>query len=145
MNKKIIILSLLAAFTLAGCSDFLDRPQKTAMDDSNYWTNESNVRLFVNGGYPNYFNGYDRSWGTAYVPYRGANFNDDMTTAGKQTSFLAAVQPANSGHSLPLFPPITGIVRNLQSVYIGYTKAELLPGISGGSANGTPLLTVWPP
>jgi hypothetical protein len=95
MNKKIIILSLLAAFTLAGCSDFLDRPQKTAMDDSNYWTNESNVRLFVNGGYPNYFNGYDRSWGTAYVPYRGANFNDDMTSAGKQTSFLAAVPADN--------------------------------------------------
>jgi hypothetical protein len=95
MKKKIIILSLLAAFTLAGCSDFLDRPQKTAMDDSNYWTNESNVRLFVNGGYPNYFNGYDRSWGTAYVPYRGANFNDDMTSAGKQRSFLAAVPADN--------------------------------------------------
>ncbi|HOF75855.1 MAG TPA: RagB/SusD family nutrient uptake outer membrane protein [Bacteroidales bacterium] len=95
MNKIILTLGLLVALTLAGCSDFLDRPQKTAMDDSNYWTSETNVRLFVNGGYPNYFNGYDVSWGTAYVPYRGANFNDDMTSSGKQSSFLAAVPADN--------------------------------------------------
>ena len=96
MKKYFFTLATLAVLMLAGsCSDFLDRPQKSAMDDSNYWTNESNVRLFVNGAYDRYFTGYATSWSTAYVPYRGANFNDDMTGSNKQTSFQEAVPADN--------------------------------------------------
>ena len=96
MKKYFLTIASLAVLMLAGsCTGFLDRPQKSAMDNTNYWTNESNVRLFVNGAYANYFNGYNTSWGTAFTPYRGANFNDDMTQANKQTSFQASVPADN--------------------------------------------------
>ena len=100
MKKYILTIASLAVLMLAGsCSDFLDRPQKSAMDNSNYWTNESNVRLFVNGAYPTYFVGYNTSWGTAYTPYRGANFNDDMTSTNKQTNFQSTVPADNWYHT----------------------------------------------
>lgn len=100
MKKYFLTIASLAVLMLAGsCTGFLDRPQKSAMDNSNYWTNESNVRLFVNGAYANYFNGYNTSWGTAFTPYRGANFNDDMTQANKQISFQAAVPEDNWYHN----------------------------------------------
>lgn len=57
------------------------------MDDGNYWTSESNLRLFSNGFYANYFVGYNSTWGTDYAPLRGYYFSDDFTSAGKQSGF----------------------------------------------------------
>lgn len=87
MKKYILILLAIVSFSLVGCSEFLDRPSRTQMNDGNYWTSENNVRLFVNGFYENYFVGYNATWGTAYAPLRGYAFSDDFTSTDKQRDF----------------------------------------------------------
>ena len=97
MKKYILLLVSLTALTLAGCSDFLDRPQKSAMDDTNYWTNENNLRFFANGYYINYFTGYYSGWSVPYVPLRGYYFSDDFTSAGTQSHFETAAPSSRYG------------------------------------------------
>lgn len=67
------------------------------MDDSNYWTSELNLRLFVNGGYTNYFVGYNSGWGQQYAPgvYSSGEFSDDGSTSNKQASGLNAIPSDN--------------------------------------------------
>lgn len=95
MKKHILILLSFVALIFTGCSDFLDRPQKSSMNDENFWTSEANLRLFVNGFYTNYFVGYNSGWGTGYTPLRGYYFSDDFTTANKQENFQASVPADN--------------------------------------------------
>lgn len=87
MKKYILILLAVVSFSFVGCSDFLDRPSRTEMNDENFWTSENNVRLFANGFYTNYFVGYNATWGTAYAPLRGYAFSDDFTSTDKQRDF----------------------------------------------------------
>jgi hypothetical protein len=87
MKKYTLILIAVVALAFTGCKEFLDRPSLTQMNDGNYWTNENNVRLFANGFYANYFNGYNSSWTVDYAPLRGYTFNDDLTSTGKQSGF----------------------------------------------------------
>lgn len=86
-----------ALFSLAGCSDFLDRPSKTEMNDENYWTSEGNIRLFVNNAYPTYFNGYSSGWGQEYAPgvYSSGEFSDDGSNANKQTNPVLSIPTDN--------------------------------------------------
>lgn len=98
MKKYIFALFSAAALMFAGCDDVLDRPQLNNPQDDNYWRNETDLRLFGNGFYTNYFVGYNSGWGTAYAPLRGYNFSDDVAYSGKQTSFENAV-PASRGDS----------------------------------------------
>lgn len=85
-NKLTIILSLIIVF-ISSCEDFLDRPALTSIEDADYWTSENNLRLFANGFYPNYFVGYNSSWGVDYAPLRGYYFSDDFSSSGKQGGF----------------------------------------------------------
>lgn len=87
-------LTLVAALT--GCN-FLDRPSKTSLDDSNYWTSESNLRLFVNYAYSNYFTGYNNGWGQQFAPgvYSSGEFSDDGTSTGQQTHPLQSIPKDN--------------------------------------------------
>lgn len=87
MKKYILILLSVVSLSLVGCSEFLDRPSKTTMNDGNYWTSENNLRLFVNGFYSNYFVGYNSSWGTSYAPMRGYTFADDYASSATQRHF----------------------------------------------------------
>lgn len=82
----------------ASCDDVLERPQLNNPQDDNYWRNETDLRLFGNGFYTNYFVGYNSGWGTAYAPLRGYNFSDDVAYSGKQSSFENSV-PASRGSS----------------------------------------------
>lgn len=84
-----------AAISITGCDGYLDRQQKADMDDNNFWTNEANLRLFVNGFYPNYFVGYNSGWGTGYSPLRGYYFSDDFTSSNKQTNFSTSTPADN--------------------------------------------------
>lgn len=87
MKKYISIILLITTLITNGCSDFLERPSLTTMDDGNFWTSENNVRLFSNGFYANYFVGYNSAWGVDYAPLRGYYFSDDFTSSGKQSGF----------------------------------------------------------
>lgn len=94
-NIRFILFVTFLSF-LAGCSDFLDRPSKTTLDDSNYWFSEETVRLFVNGAYGNYFNGYSDNWGSVYAPgVFGGEMSDDRTTTGSQPNILLSVPADN--------------------------------------------------
>lgn len=87
MKRFIIILLTVVSVGFTGCSDFLDRPSLTTMNDGNYWTSENNLRLFANGFYANYFVGYNSGWTTDYAPLLGYNFSDDLASSGKQAGF----------------------------------------------------------
>jgi len=87
MKKYLFILLLVITLGFAGCSDYLDRPSLTTMNDDNYWTSENNIRLFANGFYTNYFVGYNSGFTEDYAPLRGYYFSDDFASSGKQGNF----------------------------------------------------------
>ena len=88
----------LATLLVAGCNPdtLLDRNTLTAMDDGNYWTTESNVRLFVQGAFGSYFNGYSDNWGSVYAPAcYSYEMSDERTTTGVQADILLNVPADN--------------------------------------------------
>jgi hypothetical protein len=93
MKRNILLYSILfsAILWVGACSDVLDRPQLNDMNDDTYWRNESDLRLFSNGFYLNYFVGYNNTWGTAYAPLRGYYFSDDFSNANVQSNFESSV------------------------------------------------------
>lgn len=96
MKKYIFIILSAVAFILTGCDDILDRPQLNNPQDDNFWRNETDLRLYANGYYPNYFVGYNSGWGIAYAPLRGYYFSDDVAWSGTQSNFESSV-PASRG------------------------------------------------
>ena len=98
MKKVLYTLMALATLLVAGCNPdtFLDRNTLTAMDDGNYWTTESNVRLFVQGAFGSYFNGYSDNWGSVYAPAcYSYEMSDERTTTGVQADILLNVPADN--------------------------------------------------
>src|SRR5690606_4912172 len=74
----------------------LDRPPLTEPTDDNFWRNETDIRLFANDFYPQYFVGYNSAWGVDYTPVRGYTFSDDVTSRNVQTHFENSVPPSRS-------------------------------------------------
>lgn len=98
--NKIIYSIVAACVFLASCkTDVLDRPQLTSPVDENYWRGETDVRLFANGFYTQYFNGYNSSWTVDYTPVRGWTFSDDLTSRNVQSNFENSV-PASRAATL---------------------------------------------
>jgi len=87
MKRYLFILLLVVTLGFTGCSDYLDRPSLTTMNDDNYWTSENNLRLFANSFYTNYFVGYNSGFTEDYAPLRGYYFSDDFASSGKQGNF----------------------------------------------------------
>lgn len=97
MKKNIIIGNLLLiVFLISSCSDVLDRPELNNMNDDTYWRNETDLRLFTNGFYINYFVGYNNTWGVAYAPLRGYYFSDDFSNSNVQSNFESSA-PSSRG------------------------------------------------
>src|SRR5690625_2369751 len=92
-NKIKIYFSFLLVLVLgASCNkDVLDRPELTKIIDTEFWKDESHLRLYANNFYINYFVGYNSGWGVAYAPLRGYNFADDFTSTGTQAGFETTV------------------------------------------------------
>lgn len=98
MKKYInILIASVLALSLVGCEKFLDRTTLTSMDDGNYWSSENNLRLFANGAYGSYFNGYSDNWGQVYAPgvYSSGEYSDERTTTGTQANILLSVPADN--------------------------------------------------
>lgn len=92
VRKLIYVTIMSSALFVIGCSkDVLNRPELTKVIDSEFWKNETQLRLYANNFYVNYFVGYNSGWGTAYAPLRGYNFADDFTSEGRQGSFETTV------------------------------------------------------
>ncbi len=92
------IYSLVAAIILfVSCNkEVLDRPPQATYIDDSFWRNEDDLRLYGNGFYSNYFNGYNSGFGVDYTPVRGYTFSDDLTSKSVQTSFESSV-PGSRG------------------------------------------------
>ena len=100
-TKYILLIAVLIG--LSGCEDYLDRKNLDSLDDSNFWTNEGNMRLFAQGAYTDYFYGYGT--GFAYGDYftfgpwsdeysSSAIWTQNTATSGNGWSF-AMVRRAN--------------------------------------------------
>ncbi len=100
MTMKRIIIALSTALLLCACNgDLLDRPTLTKVVDNNFWRGEGDVRLYVNGFYPMYFEGYGVGWNQEFAPVRGGTtFCDDFISEGTQTRFENKV-PTSRGSS----------------------------------------------
>lgn len=97
MKLKIFSFIATCAFACTSCNDVLERPSQTTAEDPEYWVNETNVRLYANAFYPNFFPGYGVGYGqTAYTPNGQYNFNDDVVIKGSQPQFSRAV-PSSKG------------------------------------------------
>ena len=97
MKLKIFSFIATCAFACASCNDVLERPSQTTAEDPEYWVNETNVRLYANAFYPNFFPGYGVVYGqTAYTPNGQYNFNDDVVVKGSQPQFSRSV-PSSKG------------------------------------------------
>lgn len=95
------IYSVVAVLILvSSCNkDVLDRPQLNDPTDDTFWQNETDIRLFANGYYTNYFNGFSTGFGVDYVPVRGYTFSDDLTSRNQQSSFENTVPASRSSNS----------------------------------------------
>jgi hypothetical protein len=99
MNKYKICFLVIASLILFSCKkDFLDRPPQTSYidKDGKFWRNEDDVRMFANGFYANYFNGYNTSFTADYTPVRGYTFSDDLTGKNVQSNFENSI-PSSRG------------------------------------------------
>jgi hypothetical protein len=87
------IYSLVAAIVLfVSCNkEVLDRPPQATYRNDNFWRNEDDLRLYGNGFYANYFNGYNSSFTVDYTPVRGYTFSDDLTGKNVQTAFESSI------------------------------------------------------
>ena len=99
MLMKKILYAIAALLLLCSCEDLLDRPALTTVVDNNFWRGEGDVRLYVNGFYPLYFEGYGVDWSQEFAPVRGGTgFCDDFTSEGTQSRFENKV-PTSRGSS----------------------------------------------
>lgn len=92
MKKYILTLLAAITFVIAGCDDYLDRPQlSTIEDNSNFWRNEADFRIYSTEFYTWFLPGYHTGYGVNYTPLRGYNFSDDVTAVGPQEAFTQTV------------------------------------------------------
>ena len=100
MKAKIaILLFSIAAFSMIGCNELLDRPTLTSWNDENFWTNEANVKLYANGFYDHSFIGYNQGWTTTATPHMGFQLSDDIVYNGNQNNFVLTVPNATEGYN----------------------------------------------
>jgi starch-binding outer membrane protein, SusD/RagB family len=98
--SKIIYGVFAASILITSCNkDVLERPQLNSPVDETYWRNETDIRLFSNGFYTNYFVGYNSSFTVDYAPLRGYTFSDDLTSTNVQSNFESLPPSSRSSTS----------------------------------------------
>lgn len=86
------------ALTVSSCNDFLNRPPKTQLpNDPSFYSNESNLRLSVNGMLPIHFSGYNTSWSRSAFgnQTKHAFWSDDICQT--EPSQMTKTAPASGG------------------------------------------------
>jgi starch-binding outer membrane protein, SusD/RagB family len=95
--KKISILFAVLLISLTACEDYLDRGSLDKMDDGNFWTSENNMRMYANGSYSVYFQGYGQgaasgnffTYGTWSDEYASATqWTPNVATSGNGWTFF---------------------------------------------------------
>lgn len=92
MKKYILAFMAMTTLFFSSCDEgVLERPQLTKFTDTNFWRNESDLRLYCNEFYPQYFTGYGSGFSTPWVMLRGYAFDDNVVSSGKQPSFPSSL------------------------------------------------------
>lgn len=101
LRNKFLYIILGSSISLTSCEKLLDRPVLDQIVDQSgaYWRNEGDIRLFANGFYTQYFNGYNSSWTVDYTPVRGYTISDDLTTAFEPQVSLENVIPSSRANT----------------------------------------------
>lgn len=82
-------------FMFTSCKDLLDRPPLAEYEDQTYWNTESDVRMYANGFYTDFFTGYGKGFDTDGAALLAYKTSDDIVRLGSQ-AFLTRAVP-NSG------------------------------------------------
>ena len=144
LKGKFLYILLGSSIAMTSCDSLLDRPTLDEVVDQPgaYWRNETDVRLFANGFYTQYFNGYNSSWTTDYTPVRGYNFNDDLTFSGQQSSFendipSSRYQTSESGTWLDDYagPSWNFAWVRKANIYLNRLESEAKPNLTGEQYN----------
>lgn len=90
--KKYIFILIPLLVSLASCEKYMDRKNLDTFDETNFWTNEGNLRLYAQGAYIAYFPGYGSgyTWGNFYT---GGAWADEYSSSSIWTQ-----NPATSGN-----------------------------------------------
>jgi hypothetical protein len=120
MNKKqIYFLAFIAIVIFSGCNDdFLDRYDHTAINENSYWNTASDLELYNNKLYENYFSskGFGNSWGM----FLEDNLSDNSMVRVPSTTRLGIhtyTEPGKSNWSW-------GLIRNVNIFLENYQKAD---------------------
>ncbi|MCL2727138.1 MAG: RagB/SusD family nutrient uptake outer membrane protein [Bacteroidales bacterium] len=89
--KKIIFVVTMVLLGFTSCKDYLDRPNLTSYDESNFWKSETTIRMYAQGAYLNYFAGYGSgfgygAWGPGYAPWADEDIRTNQWTTTTATS-----------------------------------------------------------
>lgn len=94
--KNISIFFLVMAVCLTGCEDYLDRENLDTLDEQNFWTSATSMKLYAYGSYSQYFTGYGQgnSHGNYFTfgPWSdefssGTGWTQNTATSGNGWSF----------------------------------------------------------
>lgn len=96
MKTKIFPIFAIGTLFFCACNEVLDRPSPTEAEDAKYWTNAEKVRLYANGFYTHYFEGYGLNWSSSTAPLRNYTFDDNGVHMSTQGQFTRAV-PTGTG------------------------------------------------
>lgn len=87
MKKKYFLPIALIALLATGCTkEFLDRKPLDSIDDSNFWTNEANLRMHSIYYYSTYFRGYGDNDYNPVLPNMSSYLTDIIVASGSPGS-----------------------------------------------------------
>ena len=99
MKKKYFLPIVLITLLFTGCTkEFLDRTPLDSVDDSNFWTNESNLRLHSIYYYRSMFYGYGNGWDVKCPSQRGS-YNTDVQISSSGTPGGLGIGDSSGGTS----------------------------------------------
>lgn len=99
MKKKYFLPIVLITLLVTGCTkEFLNRTPLDSVDDSNFWTNEANLRQHSIYYYRSMFYGYGGGWDVKAAPQRGS-FNTDIQIGNSGLPGGLGIGNASSGTS----------------------------------------------
>ncbi len=121
--KNKIILSLIVAFGLVSCGDYLDRAPLDSNSDATNWSNEAALETYAWSLYNN-FNGYGSSW------TRGQYLSESMSDDYVQTDYAkptASISSSNSTWSASYV--------EIRRANILLARVDVVPGLSEEAKN----------
>ena len=132
MKQRYIFLSICLLVAVSGCDDaFMERYPLDSISDQNYWSSESDLKLYANSFYGIYIEGFDRELSTR-VPYgyKGSAIPyADLLSDNAVPENVSSVRMVNGLYVLPTTAGSGGWnwrdVRALNYFLVNYHRAKV--------------------